>query len=115
MPLPHTAKCDAYRVFILPRKTGGTEVQVQLKSAEGQSLGVINFMADGTELHDNRVYDNWNPPRIMGFLHREDYSDVIDLLRNEKPVWVHVGSARTMWVGTIEDEPIGESDWDEDH
>jgi hypothetical protein len=99
----------------MPRGTNRVEVQVQLFAENGQSLGVVNFMRNNSNLPNNRVYDNWNPPRIMGFLHREDYSDVIDLLRNEKPVWVHVGSTTSMWVGTVKDEPIGESDWDADH
>lgn len=70
-------------------------------------------MPNGSTLPDNRVYDNWNPPRVMAFLHRSDYKDVIDLLRNEKPVWVHCGSAQNVWVGTVEDEPIGEGDYDQ--
>ena len=80
----------------------------------GKRVADIMFFANGTGTHDYNVYGtNTLNPWASLTLHMEELPNIIDLLRNEKPIYLHVpwgkpsGFRPTL---TTSQEPVGENE-----
>ena len=94
---------------------------IVLESA-GNSVGVLVFKPNGAILPQNTTNTIGSPPRqyYSLYYHFDDFQNVIDILRNEKPVYILCRSApmgpppspsstSPYGIGTG-DEPVGEGE-----
>jgi hypothetical protein len=81
--------------------------RIWLKSA-GKYIGQLIFKPNGSALPP----DNMSGTQVNLYYHLDDFQNIIDLLRNEKPMyllWVGSGSGNENGIKTIA-EPIGEGE-----
>jgi hypothetical protein len=81
--------------------------RIWLKSA-GKYVGQLIFKPNGTALPQ----DNMTSGQVNLYYHLDDFDNIIDLLRNEKPMyllWVGSGSGNENGIKTTA-EPVGEGE-----
>jgi hypothetical protein len=81
--------------------------RVWLKSA-GKFIGQLIFKPDGSALPP----DNMAGGQVNLYYHLEDFDNVVDLLRNEKPMyllWTGTGPGNENGIKTTS-EPVGEAE-----
>jgi hypothetical protein len=78
--MTQTTKVDKYQVLY----SANTFVpRVQLFNA-GKQIGELYFQPDGSTLPPDKM----SGTIVQLFYHREDYENVIDLLRNQQPIYL---------------------------
>jgi hypothetical protein len=91
--------------YFFGTKTGGPQ-GIYLKSDSGP-VAVIYLLPEGSALP---ACDPW--PDLTGadlYFHERQLSPIIDMLRNEKPVYLLVTDSPNAWISTGA-EPIGEEE-----
>jgi hypothetical protein len=81
--------------------------RIWLKSA-GKYIGQLIFKPNGSALPQ----DNLTSGQVNLYYHLDDFANIIDLLRNEKPMyllWVGSGSGNENGIKTTA-EPVGEGE-----
>jgi len=87
----------------------GNPASINLNGADGKTFAIAIFKPDSVNL----------PQQYQGsdgiyrvFYHRSGLSDVIDVLRNEKPVYFHYWfpDGQNTHIGTSASEPVGEGE-----
>lgn len=108
---------DEYRVTYYAG--GKSSPAITLYSA-GKYAGILIFNPNGSTLPSNYISTPTPPPSpgtgfmptVTLYFHLEDFQNVIDILRNEKPISLHYPSIRETqgpYIGTSS-EPIGEAE-----
>lgn len=97
-----------YRLHIVARTSDRVNFtrMIHFYDAEG-FVGYMRFDPDDQILPDNATWQLTGKDMIRLYMHESDYPDVVDLLRNEKPLYLVYRSAKFGFVGTTQDEPIG--------
>ncbi len=85
--MPSTTKIDEYVVFY---STNAFAPRLGLYAA-GKLIGQLNFEADGVPLPADSL-QNGIP---MLFYRKQDFANTLDILRNEKPVYLYFNGAGT--------------------
>ena len=102
--MPTTTKIDEYEVMY----SSNTFVpRIWLKAA-GRYIGQLIFKPNGAALPQ----DNMSGTQVNLYYHLDDFQNAIDLLRNERPVyllWVGTGPGNENGVKTTA-EPVGEEE-----
>jgi hypothetical protein len=102
-----TRKIDEYRVLIYGGKSSPSpkhRATILLFNQASDTIGSIKFYDPGTSLPD----DFEKHKTIRMFLTSDMFLNVIDILRNEKPVYLH-GLPGEYYLST-EKEPVGEEE-----
>ena len=99
---------DGYRVYFYGGSDGykSTRANINLLDSKGEIMGIIKFHEEGQEFGEDYQSKDiiWmHQPASM-------LMNVVDLLRNEKPIFIHFAAKRA-FLSTSE-EPIGEGDDD---
>jgi len=101
-----------YRTFIKGHGSGSLWNRwIAIYDNEGALRGSLVFKKDGSALNDARDVDIGGTKRraVLEF-HESQYADVLDLLRNEKPLFIQYISPKVAYVATSEKEPVGENE-----
>jgi|GEM_PF-1295240 len=104
-----TSMVDAYKVYHwTPKKAARLEYSITVELYYGIShVGTLHFYPDGfSPLPADALYIQSRGHIIYLNFFESQYRDIIDLLRNEKPVWVSILAK----VGTPGDFEYGEGD-----
>ena len=103
-----------YRLFIVARTSDTQNFTRMIHFYDNAGFaGYMRFDPDDQVLPDNATWDLNGKDMIRLYMHESDYPSVVDLLRNEKPLYLVYRSAKFGYVGTSEDEPIGAEETDE--
>jgi hypothetical protein len=97
---------DVYFANVLSPKFYGGRRIMNLGGSFGKAI--LWFMPQGSSLPDNQKRPNQNVFDV--YYHKDDWEAIIDILRNEKPVYFHFydgGNAAQIYTGT---EPVGEGE-----
>ena len=83
---------------------------VSLYDSEDTLRGYIQFRYDVPTLPGAYEYDvgTTGKKAVSFFMYEHSYSDVVDLLRNERPIYLSYYSSHSVFVGTSQYEPVGE-------
>lgn len=108
--MAHYVTVENYRLYIFSHDGNPDTRRIQCFDANGRMVARIWFLPDGQRLSDNQLFEERNPIFIEYKLHEKDYQDVVDLLRNEKPIIILYGGPRHGWIGTSSDEPVGQEE-----
>ncbi len=99
-------KADKDAAFQYP-SAGSTQSRINIYTADGYKLYIL-FPAEGAPLPAN----SYNAGSKIGVAYENAprYSDYVDLLRNEDPVWVTFNEDAKSFVVYAAWEPIGEGE-----
>ncbi len=107
-----SAEIKSYRLYISGERgnVSGWTRYVVLYDSDGTLRGYIQFRYNVTTLSFASEYDIGTTGKkgVAFYMHEHSYSDVVDLLRNEKPIYLLYYSPHAVYVGTSENEPVGE-------
>jgi len=107
-----SAEIKSYRLYISGARSNvsGWTRFVQLFDSDGTQRGYIQFQYNVTTLPHAFEYDvgNTGKKAVSFYMHEHSYSDVVDLLRNEKPLYLLYYNPHAVYVATSENEPVGE-------
>jgi hypothetical protein len=100
---------EGYRVYFYGSAKGykSTRANINLLNASGNIRAVIKFYDDGSSVGE----DYQTEDIIWMHLPASMLHSVVDVLRNEKPIFVHF-AGNSAFLSTSE-EPIGEGDDDQ--
>jgi hypothetical protein len=81
---------------------------IWLYDQNNMTVGSVRFYrnADDTPAHDKKVSSGF----ITGYYHPEQYPEVVDLLRNEKPIYLLYSSNKELAYLSTTVEPVGEAE-----
>ena len=102
--MPTTTKIDEYEVMY---SSNLFPPRIWLKSA-GKFIGQLVFKPNGTALPVDAMVSG----QVNLYYHLDDFDNIIDLLRNEKPMyllWTGSGGGNENGVKTTA-EPVGEAE-----
>lgn len=102
----HFGKIDVYFTNVLSPKTYAGKRIMNLKGAFGKAI--LWFLPEGSSLPDNRKRSGQN---VFDVYYRiNDWEAILDILRNETPVYFNyqdTSNAAQIYTG---DEPVGEEE-----
>lgn len=100
------AEVASYSLLFYGSSTGyqATRAQIQLSDANGQTLAWVRFKDPGMPFEDD--YEGAGIIRMH--LPSDMFQSVLDVLRNEKPIYVYFAAGRG-FLGSSS-EPIGEEE-----
>ena len=107
-----TAELETYNVYYFGKKDSSNKAIIYARDAQGHVRVFMLFMENGTELHDSIEDVVDGVPRCRLWYHIDQFPAVIDILRNEQPVYVHYSNPTFAHIFTGS-EPIGEGELDE--
>jgi hypothetical protein len=85
--------------------------RIGLSDAAGNAVGQLVFYPDTEKLPDDRLVSGGIPDL---FYHLKDFKNVLDLLRNEKPMWLYYNASMIVTaengIATEVAEPVGEGE-----
>lgn len=102
----HFGKIDTYFVNVLSPKNYGGKRMMNLKGSFG--VAILWFLAEENSLPDNRIRANQNVFDV--YYHLGAWDAIIDILRNESPVYFNfneTSKAAQIYTGN---EPVGEEE-----
>ena len=82
----------------------GARATILLLDAKKSTIGYLAFLEPGTAFPAN--YYSSGP---VAYYPMAVYADVIDLLRNESPVYIETDNQNGAWIGTLP-EAVGDGD-----
>lgn len=114
------AMVDEYRVYYsTPKKAKRLKYSATIELFYSNSIvGTLRFYADGTTVPSDALYIRSRGYIIYLNFHESQYQNILDILRNEKPVYVSIvakyGSPGDYEYGEGDirtgDEPVGEEE-----
>ena len=99
-------KIDSYFTNVLSPKTYAGKRLMNLSGSFGKAI--LWFLPDGTTLPDNRKRAGQNVFNVHYYIN--DWAAILDILRNEKPVYFNfsdTSNAAQIYTGN---EPVGEEE-----
>jgi len=94
---------NTYQIFFYAKPYQHRFVQLYM---DNQLVGTITFDDFSTVPENTSTED-----RVNLKMHEQDYSDVVDLLRNESPLFIWVNPDNGIGgIATGDDEPVGEGE-----
>ena len=97
-----TTQIDRYTVWYRSNKSIPT---ISLwKDNVNKNIASLSFRPNGSVLPNDSSYDG----TAFLFFHLEDFANIIDLLRNEKPIFLWWDG--TQYTITTSNEPVGEGE-----
>jgi hypothetical protein len=95
-------RIDFYKIWYF----GKNDHRIQIQVYQGNDyVGSLSF-TDAGEIPDNEVLEG---KFVRLTFHKEDYLNIIDLLRNEKPLFIWINEDNLIGgIATDELEPVGE-------
>lgn len=102
--MPNTQISKYQAVIYAGDRPSLSRATILLLDENQSTIGILFFVADGTLLPPNEAF---GVPH--GFYYMGDYAAVLDLLRNESPVYIETGGKTDVSISTRA-EPIGDGD-----
>ena len=96
---------DSYSIVYYGGKDTYLHSRIGLLSG-GTAVGRLNFITDGNSIPESK---DLNGLFIINF-HESRFSEVVDILRNEKPLYLDLASHLGIGVLQTTKEPIGEGE-----
>ena len=99
-------RVNHYATFRYPNP-GSDPARINCYADDGYRVYVI-FKADGSALPDN----TYNPSAKtgVGYDYASNFPAYMDMLRNEKPIWVTINEERASYVVYAAGEEVGEGE-----
>ena len=96
---------DSYKFWYY----GKNQHRIQIQMYNGQDyVGTMDFRKSD-QLPDNE----WNGEHIRLSFHKDDFQNIMDLIRNEAPLFAWMNPKNLIGgVATVEQEPVGEGEED---
>lgn len=104
---------NTYRMFIAGKRAQQTDWvrDIILFDEDDLPRGVILFLNDDQPLPDAREFDMGNGKfQARIYMHVRDFPDCVDLLRNDKPIYLAYMNPTYVYIGNWTKEPIGEEE-----
>lgn len=101
-------QANTYAALLYPNPSpDGNQSRINIYTADGYKLYIL-FRSDGTSMPAN----TYNSSTKIGVAYEDvsRYAEYIDLLRNEKPVWVTFNEEAKSFVVYASGEPVGEEE-----
>ena len=102
----HFGQIDVYFINVLSPKTYGGKRLMNLSGSFGKAI--LWFLPQGSSLPDNRKRPNQNVFDV--YYHMDDWEAVLDVLRNETPVYFSYQDTRNAAQIYTGNEPVGEEE-----
>ena len=107
-----SAEIKSYKLHISGARSNvsGWTRFVNFFDSDGTQRGFIQFRYNVTTLPDAYEYNvgTTGKKAVSFYMHEHSYGDVVDLLRNEKPIYLLYYSPHSVYLSTSENEPVGE-------
>jgi hypothetical protein len=107
--MPFSAELATYAVYYFGKKTDNVKALIYAKDADNNLRAFLYFVENGADLLSNSEVVSTGVPWCRIWYHIDQFPAVIDILRNEKPVWVNYLSPTFAQIFTGS-EPIGEGE-----
>ena len=106
-----TTEIVSYQLVYYAKRSRTTHyiAHIALYNDRNQSIGNVYFYKGGITKTKNSSQESYTPKRVYLRMHESQLDSVVDMLRNEKPCYVHYSSTKVayLYTGT---EPIGEEE-----
>jgi hypothetical protein len=102
-----SVEIDKYRVAVFPQT--GTPAKIGLWNSSGDKFAVAYLRPEGEELP--KAYEDVDLGWYRLYFHRSALPELVDLLRHERPLFVHFweGAGNNTHIAT-DREPVGEDE-----
>ena len=103
------AQITSYRLYVAGKRNTETDWHkvIHLIDTDNNIKGIIVFLHDGQALGQLQEQQTGGIERVIYWMYDHDYSDVVDMLRNEKPVFLRYVGPNYAYLNTGA-EPTGE-------
>jgi hypothetical protein len=104
-----TTELATYNIYYFGKRTDNVKALIYARDANNNLRVYLFFTENDIGLPSNTETISQGVPLCRIWYHIDQFPMVIDILRNEKPVWFHYESPTSahMFTGS---EPIGESE-----
>lgn len=99
-----TWRADSYRLYQYAGNGSNTKAVIRLEE-KGGPHALHAYFRDSDTLPNNHVSGNF----YFLYYSYDQFQPMMDMLRNEKPIYVHAFNALTVYIGTHR-EPVGEGE-----
>jgi hypothetical protein len=91
------------------RNGGSSKTNLNLRGVSGENVGVWFIQEENTALPQAVQH---SAASFSLYYHRSQFEHIVDMLRNEKPIWVHFDNNNGWNNSRISttDEPVGEGE-----
>lgn len=104
----HKTKFDAYVVRYRSGGNGGPEIECLHR---GDLVGMLHFHSEGTQLPTNDLLDGGDGGPVCRLHYRlSQFAHLVDLLREEKPLYLWFSEASGQGAVMTGAEPVGEGE-----
>jgi len=106
-----TYEIEKYKlIYYGKRDSESNEIaKILFYNDQSQIIGWMRFFKEGQTIQDNSNRTNIDPARVYLTASENQMSEVVDMLRNEKPCYVRYHSSIWAYIYTGS-EPIGEEE-----
>jgi len=105
------ASITTYRLYLRSKLSSPSSWKRFIELHDDQTtVGTITFLADNQNLPGNSEFVVGGRNRGSLYMHEHEYADVVDCLRNEKPLYLVYLSPVYAFIGTATNEPVGENE-----
>lgn len=104
-----TAQLATYNVYYMGKRVDNVRALIYAKDADNHLRVRLIFAENGTDLPDSSESSSQGVQSCRIWYHIDQFPAVIDILRNEEPVWVFYNSPTFVSIATGS-EPIGEGE-----
>ena len=104
-----SAQLVTYNAYYMGKRADNVRAVIYAKDADQHLRAYLIFTENGTDLPDSSESDFQSVPWCRIWYHIDQFPAVIDVLRNEEPVWAHYNSPTYASIATGS-EPIGEGE-----
>ena len=102
-----SSEFDKYRIKYFTGFTANKMAAIIFCDLNKNSVGILQFIQDGHPLPVNEVTSNGS---ILLNFNQRSIPEVINILQNEKPLYIHLNThTRSGWIQTL-DEEAGEEE-----
>lgn len=111
-PVANPRKIKKYEVVHLSNVKGldhTTRVAIYLYDASDDLFGILRFKMDPADVDRDRFTSGGSSGRLHCFYPPESYAEVMDLLRNEKPLYLSQDDEGYCHISSRK-EPVGEEE-----
>ena len=106
------APIESYKLFVFAKPARGyPHRNIHLIDGDGTVRANIYFRPDDEDLRDGNEMSLPDGKKMaIYFMHEYQYRDVVDLLRNEEPLYLLFIDPAAILIATADTEPVGENE-----
>lgn len=104
-----SAQLKTYNVYYFGKRDGKTKALIYARDADNHLRTRLLFAENGSDLPNSSESEMQGVKWCRIWYHIDQFPAVIDILRNEEPVWVHYSNPTFAHIFTGS-EPVGEGE-----